>query len=110
MGSGKSVQAGVLTRAMHFLAGTTSLPLIAGVDYGESILFTAETVRANLKKEDRAKVGAISLANEKTSAYNMLEPQYGYNKLAKPENNTATAFVTKIVNGGSKQPIHVQLD
>ena len=110
MGSGKSIQMAYLARAIQFISGTTSLPLIAGVDYGESIIFSARSILSNLKKEDQSKVAIVQLSNKREHAFNLLEPQYGYNRLAGNETNTATAFLCKIVNGGSEIPVHEQLD
>lgn len=110
MGSGKSVAMGNLARAIHYISGTSSLPLLAGVDYGESILYNAKTIQANLKKDDQNQVAAISLSNHKKNAYNIFEPQFGYNKLSKPEVNTATAFICKVVTGGSEDGAPPQLE
>lgn len=110
MGSGKSIQMAYLARAIQFISGTTSLPLMAGVDYGESIVYSARSILSNLKKEDQSKVAIVQLANKRDQAFNILEPQYGYNRLAGNESNTATAFLCKIVNGGSEKPVHEQLD
>ncbi|MGF1827235.1 hypothetical protein [Vibrio splendidus] len=110
MGSGKSVAMGNLARSIHYLSGTSSLPLIAGVDYGESIIYNAQTIKANLKKEDQSQVAAVSLSNDKKNAYNIFEPQYGYNKLSKPEVNTATAFISRVVTGGSDNTAPPQLE
>ncbi|MDA0146294.1 hypothetical protein OCT63_18890 [Vibrio sp. RW] len=110
MGSGKSIQMAYLARAIQFIPGTTELPLFAGVDYGESIIYFAQSVISNLKEEDKQKAAVVNLDNNKQHAYNLLEPQYGYNRLASTEINTATAFLAKIVNGGSEANIHEQLD
>jgi len=110
MGSGKSIQMAYLARAIQFVSGTTELPLIAGVDYGESIIYSAQAIRSNLKPDDRNKVAIVELSVEKQNAYNLLEPQFGYNRLASTEVNTATAFLSKIVNGGSEKNVHEQLE
>lgn len=107
MGSGKSVKLGVLIRSIMRLSGTSQLPIIGGVDFGPGAHHNANAIRAYLPDNLSDKVYSMDL---KDDAYNLLEPQYGYNSLTEPESLIAASFIARVVNGASHNYIHGQLD
>ncbi|HAS6100759.1 TPA: hypothetical protein I7117_14940 [Vibrio vulnificus] len=109
MGSGKSVQVGVTLDAHVNTPGLPDLPLAGLVDYGPSGPNTVRGIKAKVAEKDKHKIEIVTLSNTVENAYNLLEPQYGYDMLTDREKAIVTAFVSKIVNGDGNVAVHSQL-
>ena len=108
MGGGKSVLLGLLQKAITMIQGTKELPFIGTIDYGPSGSYANQNIRDMVPEHLKQYVADIRLSNKPESAYNILEPLFGNNRLSEPELNTAVSFIQRIVNG-ENGGVHAQL-
>lgn len=109
MGSGKTVFSSVYNNCFVFGEGNTELPLIAYIDYGSGVHNYLNSLRNWLTQDQQYKIELIKFNNVAGNAYNLLEPQFGLEKLENQEESFCTAFLTRVVRGTSKGGIHSQL-
>lgn len=110
MGSGKSVQVGVTLDCHINAPGLPTLPLAGLVDYGDSGGYSLQGIKAKVSKEDQHKINHFTFTDTPDNAYNLLEPQFGYQKLTDREKSIVTAFISRICNGESETSVHGQLN
>lgn len=109
MGSGKTVFSSVFNNTFVFGKGNADLPLIAYLDYGSGVQNYLASLRNWLTKEQQHKIEMLMLTNNEGNSFNILEPQFGLSRLEDQELSFCTAFLCRMVNGISEQPIHPQL-
>lgn len=109
MGGGKTVFASILNDSFVWGEGNEVIPLIGYLDWGSGVENYIKSLKGWLPENRQHEAICITMKIKAGYAINFFEPSFGFTRLVEEEHRFALSFITRMVNGTRKEPVHSQV-